>query len=362
MESEMFGQSCCENKYFDVSRRNYLEDYGYAKSKKIDMTLSGTYLYKYPFKRIKKYRLDKYPNSKEKQILINSIRNKFKFFNSNYSVVLGPGSNGLIQNICKIILGKNTNLLTPYLSFGQAEFAANSFGAETRRVYLNDFKIDFDYFEKSIDEETKMIYICNPNNPTGFMLENIEIIDFAKKYPNIYIVIDESNIEFSKKKSLLEEELLPNLIILKSFSKAYGLSNLRIGYLVCDNDLYDEYRKKVTINEFPGISTYYANRAICSDMYEKNVRKINREINFLIYNLKKIGIETFDTFSNTLFTKTIFKREIMGILEKHDISLVPIIDQYNKLHFRIACQTHKINKKFIKELSKIYNIKEYIIE
>ena len=362
MEKEMSGQFYYKNKFFDISNRTYLEDYGYTKSKKIDMTLSGTYLYKYPFKHIKNYRLDKYPNSKENEILIDNIKKKFKLYDDNYSIVLGSGSNGLIQNICKILLDSNSNLLTPYLSFGQAEFAATSFGAETKRVYLDNFNINFNFFEKSIDEKTKLIYICNPNNPTGLIIKNNEILKFASKYPNIYVIIDESNIEFSDEKSLLEDgKLLPNLIVLKSFSKAYGLANLRIGYLVCSKKLYDIYKKKITINEFSGISSYYANKAICSDYYIKNVKKIKKELEFLKKNLEKIGLNTFNTFSNTLFTTTNFKEEFNDILEKHDISLVPVIDQENKLHYRIACQNHKINKLFTKEILKIDNIKDYIL-
>ena len=357
----MFGQSCYKNKYFCISKRTYLEDYGYIKPNKINMTLSGTYLYKYPFRNIKGNNLDKYPNLEEIDTLKSNIRIKFNFYNNGYEIVLGAGTNGLIQNICKILLNGKSNLLTPYLSFGQAEFAATSFGAETRRVYMNNFKIDFDYFEKSLDENTRLIYICNPNNPTGLIIDNKEIIKFAAKNPNIYIMVDESNIEFSNQKSLIQENLLPNIIILKSFSKAYGLSNLRIGYLICSKDFYTLYKSKITINEFSGISCYCANKVICSNMYEKNVEKINKEIYFLKNELNKLGIDTFETFSNTLFTKTTFKNEIFDIIEKHNISIIPVIDQENKNHFRIAIQNHKINKLFIKELYKINNIKKYIL-
>ena len=361
MEKEMCGQYCCKNKYYCISKRNYLDDYAYCMSKDIDMTLSGTYLYKYPFKKIKKYHIDKYPSIKEQQYLINNIRNKFSFYDTKYSIIIGAGSNGLIQNFCKILIKNGDNILIPYLSFGQAEFAANSFGAETRRVYLENFNINLEYFEKSLDKNTKIIYMCNPNNPTGNMLNNEDIFKFAKNYPSIYIIIDESNIEYSDRKSLIEGNILPNLIILKSFSKAYGLANLRIGYAVCNNDIFKENIKHITINEFSGISVYCANKCILSDNYKKNVKKINKEILFLRDELKNMGIEVLNTNTNTLFTKTIFKKELIKKLEEHNISLVPIIDQDDNLHFRIACQNHNINKKFIKELLKIDNVKKFII-
>ena len=136
---------------------------------------------------------------------------------------------------------------------------------------------------------------------------------------------------------------------------------MRIGYAVCNNDIFKEYIKHITINEFSGISVYCANKCILSDNYKKNVKKINKEILFLRDELKNMGIEVLNTNTNTLFTKTIFKKELIKKLEEHNISLVPIIDQDDNLHFRIACQNHNINKKFIKELLKIDNVKKFII-
>lgn len=358
----MSGQLQSKNsKRFCISNKNYREDYAYIKSNKIDMTLSGTYLAKYPFRYIKKYKLDKYPSMEENLKLIKSIREKYKLYNQDYYIILGAGSNGLIQNICKVLLKKGDNIVMPYLSFGQVEYAANSFGTETRKVYLDEYQINLNYIEESIDKNTKLVYICNPNNPTGLLLENDKLKKIAKKYPNVYFMIDESNIEFSNKQSLLETGICKNMIVLKSFSKAYGLSNLRIGYLVCNHTLNELYKDNVTINEFSGISTYYANKVINSNKYKNNVEKIKKEINYLKNELKGVKIKTVDTCSNTLFTDTVFKKEFIEILNQHNISLVPVLDQNDRLHFRIACQKHKINKLFIAELKKIKEIEKYIV-
>lgn len=358
----MFGQlQYKKSDRYCISNKNYRDDYAYVKSNKIDMTLSGTYLAKYPFKYIKKYRLDKYPSEEENLKLITSIKNKYKIYDEKYSIILGAGSNGLIQNICKILLKDGDNMIMPYLSFGQIEYATNSFNAETRKVFLEDYQINLKFIEESIDKNTRLVYICNPNNPTGLLLENRKIKEVVKKYPDIYFMIDESNIEFSGKESLLNMGLCKNMIVLKSFSKAYGLSNLRIGYLVCEHELEKLYKNNVTINEFSGISTYYANKVINSNDYKNNVKKIKKEINYLKKELNNVKIKTLNTFSNTLFTETIFEEEFIKVLNQHDISLVPVWDQNSKLHFRIACQEHKINKLFIDELKRIGNIEKYII-
>lgn len=357
----MYGHSQSENNnIYCISKKTYLDDYSNTNSRKIDMTLSGTYLGKYPFKFIKKYKLDEYPKSKDNAKLITSIKNKFKLYDNNFSIVLGAGSNGLIQNICKILMENGGNLIMPYLSFEQPEYATNSFNAETRKVYLDGYKINLNWVDKAIDKNTKLIYICNPNNPTGQLIENNAIIKIAKKNPKVYFLIDESNIEFSNKKSLLETGICENVIVLKSFSKAYGLANLRIGYLVCNKKIEKLYKENITINEFSGISVNYANKSINSANYKKNIKKINQELNYLKKELENVKIKTLDTYSNTLFTNTTFKKEFINVLERHNISLVPIYDQVGQLHFRIACQRHKTNKLFIKEMKKIENIENYI--
>lgn len=349
-----------KNKYYQVSCKNYNEDYGLKKIYKIDMTLSGTYLAKYPFKNIKVKKFDKYPSFNEISLLINNIIDKYSINKERYSVILGAGTNGLIQNICKILLNNKSNVVLPFLSFSQVEYAANSLGAQTRRAFLDQLKINIKYIEESIDKNTKIVYICNPNNPTGLLVENSIILKLVNKFPNVYFLIDESNIDFSNNKSLIEEKMPSNLIVLKSFSKAYGISNLRIGYLVCDKAFEEIYKRNVTINEISSVAIYCANKSIKSNNYKCNIEKIKNEINYLKKELNNVKIKTVESFSNTLFTETVFDKDFIKILNKHEIFLVPVFDQDENLHFRIAVQEHRINKLFIRELSNIKNIEKYI--
>lgn len=347
-------------KIYCKSKRNYLDDYSHIESRNIDMTLSGKYLYKYPFKFVYKYEYDKYPSSKEINKLIDSIEKKFKVDLTTKAIILGSGTNGLIQNIIKVIFSKEKgDLVTSYLTFNQAEYATSALGSETKRVFLKEnYQISLENVDNSIDKKTKLVYICNPNNPTGLLLKNKDIISFANKHEKIYIIIDESNLEYSDNESIISDSFPSNLIILKGFSKAYGLANMRIGYMVCSKKFRKEYLKLTTVNEFSGLACILADKVINSNYYLKNVVLIKKEREYLKKELEKLDIKTIESNSNTLMTETTFDENFMTELSNNDISVVPVFDEKNKLHIRIAVQDKKTNKKFIYNFKKCLKNKD----
>lgn len=344
-----------KNNYFE-STRNFSDDYANIDSRKIDMTLSGIYLYKYPNFDVDFKQLCMYPSKHDALDLIKIIRKKFNIKNS---IVLGSGTNGILQNIIKITLKKGDNLVTPFYSFNQAEYAATSLGCITRRVKCNDYQIDFNALQKSIDQNTKIIYICNPNNPTGMYVSSKRIIEFANKVDSI-VIVDESGIDFTNKKSVLNYENIPsNLIVLRSFSKAYGLANMRIGYMCCSSEFEKKYVDNTTINEYSGLSISFAIKMLDNyDYVLKNVELINKEKNRIIFQLEKMGIQTIKSDSNTIMSKTIFDEQLINELFNDDISLIKVYDESNKIHFRIAVQDIESNDIFIEKLKKrmvVYN-------
>lgn len=357
----MFTHYYWKNKLYKLSNRDYLCDYSKIKSKKIDMTLSGRYLASYPNIQIPISEFDKYPlltNIKELEELI-----KTKTLTKD-EIIIGSGANGLLQNIIKILFKSKGNLITSFYSFDQAEYAVTSFDGLTKRVYTNNYNLDLNNVIKSIDKKTKMIYICNPNNPTGKFINSKNLIELSRKI-KIPLVVDESGIEFTGKKGILEltKKLPKNLLILRSFSKAYGLANLRIGYLVCSKEFKEIYLKNITTNEYSGISCLIAKNILnSSEKYMKqNINQIIKEKVKMVNRLEEMGIYVVESYSNTIFTKTIFDNKFMKKLEKNNISVVPIYDRNNNLHIRIAIQDRDTNSMFIKKLNEIMKNKELIL-
>ena len=352
----MFIQSLFKNKNYIVSKRNYLSDYAMIESNKIDMTLSGRYLNNYGNLKINIKNFDKYPSQKEIRELENQVK---KDLNIDREILFGAGANGILQNLVKIFFLKKGNLVTPFYTFNQVEFAVTSFGSETYRVYTNNYKIDFSKLKKSINKKTRMIYICNPNNPTGIYEKCEDILHFVNDV-NIPVIVDESSIEFTGKKSLLNYSNLPkNLFVVKSFSKAYGLANFRLGYLVCDKEFKHKYIENITINEFSGLSCIIATELLkkYKENIYQNILEIKKEKKLMIDELNKIGIECILSQSNIIMTKSHFNVNFLELLQKNGVSVVPVYDETNNLHIRIAIQDAKTNKKFINVIKRIMNCK-----
>lgn len=357
----MFIQYYLKNKLYKKSTRNYLNDYSKIESKKIDMTLSGRYLHSYPNIKISIEDFDKYPLIVNIKKLEQMIKNKNL---TDSEIIIGSGANGLLQNIIKILFNKKGNLVTPFYTFDQAEYAVTSFNGFTKRVYTDKYDLNIDNIINSVDKKTRMIYICNPNNPTGRFISSKKILNLVNKL-NIPVVIDESGIEFTKEKSVLEtiKKLPNNLLVLRSFSKAYGLANLRIGYLACNKEFKEKYLENITTNECSGISciiakTILENSDICM---KNNVDKILKEKQIMEEKLEESGVKVLKGNSNTIFTKTYFDYSFLEELEKNNISVVPVYDKNNNLHIRIAVQDMNTNKKFLNVLKKILKNKKIIL-
>ena len=206
--------------------------------------------------------------------------------------------------------------------------------------------ISIDNIIKSVDDDTKMIYLCNPNNPTG-MLINMEDINYIANNVKAYVIVDESAIEFSNNIKKSELDTKNNIIIVKSLSKAYGIANLRVGYMICSEEFKKLYEENITVNEVSGISCLYAKKVLLSNNYKQNVRLIIKERKHIEKNLEKLGFDFYESQSNVLFSKTELNEDIIEKFNKNGISVMFVKDEYEKLHFRIAVQNKKTNNVFV---------------
>lgn len=346
----MYTQSYYKNNNYIISNRNYSDDYANLESLEIDMTMSGKYLTDYPDFSLDLSKLCKYPSHYEIILLEEKLKKRLRI---DKEVIVGSGSNGILHNLVKIFFKDGGNLVTPYLTFNIVEYGVSSLNGYTKRVFMNDLEIDYKRLYDSVDEDTKMIYICNPNNPTNIVCSNQDIIELANKVKCV-VVIDEAGIEFSNQKSLIEEDFPDNVLVVRTFSKAYGLANLRVGYLVCDKETEKIYKENIASNDASGLSCMIAIKALESGKYIDNVKIINKEKEYLIKELEKIGVECYNSQSNTIFTKKIFDNKFIEKLHDNGVSLLPIYDQDNNMKLRIAIQDHNTNKEFIKRFAICY--------
>ncbi len=147
------------------------------------------------------------------------------------NIFLGNGSDEPIDLLIRAFCEPGVdNIVTINPTYGMYQVAADISGVELRKVSLNDnFELDTTKILYATSENTKLIFLCSPNNPTGNSLNKEAILNIVKSF-NGLVIIDEAYIDFAPEKSLLSElENYPNLVILQTFSKAWGMAGIRLG-------------------------------------------------------------------------------------------------------------------------------------
>lgn len=226
--------------------------------------------------------------------------------------VFGTGSDGLIELICKTFIEPGDESIVPYPSFSLYETNVTASNGIAVSVPLNkDFAMDLDAMKKAITDKTKVIWLCNPNNPTGAVYEENEQIDFIKSVrDDILIVIDEAYYEFAlvnsnypNSEALLKEH--KNIIILRTFSKIYGLAALRVGYGMADKSIIasmDKIRAPFNVNSI----AQAASVAALNDktFAEETIAKNEENKLYLYREFEKLGMPYIKSFTNFIMVDT----------------------------------------------------------
>ncbi|MDC1067795.1 histidinol-phosphate transaminase [Candidatus Kapabacteria bacterium] len=278
-------------------------------------------------------------------------------------IVTGHGSDSLIQYIFNAFAEKGDEILTADATFIGTYVNANKFGLTTKKLPLtSDYRFDLPNIAKAISDKTKIIYLANPNNPTGTMFTKKEFDDFIKLVPNnILIVLDEAYWIYAEQNEEYPNGLsydLPNIIVLRTMSKSYGLAGLRIGYAIAREELINYiYRVKLPFepHSLAQIAAIAAlnDKEYLSDTLETNLQSILT----LCDGIDKLNIERTVPAAN--FTMMIFENEAKaksivdgfldnGIITRH----LPMFGLPNAV--RISTGTVPETEKAMSILKKIY--------
>lgn len=159
-------------------------------------------------------------------------------------ITLGNGSENILELIIKSFLPANANAIISEYTFLTIPILIKSYNAKTIVAPTKNFHTDVHAMLKAINDETRMIFLVNPNNPTGTYTNANDLLYFLKSVPShIVIVIDEAYGEYINESDFPNTPLLlkdfPNVIVTRTFSKAYGLANLRLGYAISSVQVAD---------------------------------------------------------------------------------------------------------------------------
>ncbi|MCL7745920.1 histidinol-phosphate transaminase [Halalkalibacter alkaliphilus] len=234
-------------------------------------------------------------------------------------LVFGNGSDEVIQFLCRAFLSPETNTVTADPTFSQYKLNATIEGAEVREVPSVDGVHDLDAMLDAIDENTRIVWVCNPNNPSGTYVDEKAFVSFLERVPShVLVVSDEAYYEYVTASDY--PETLPllkkydNLMVLRTFSKAYGLAALRIGYGVANPaliSLIDPVRPPFNNTTFAHAAAVAAleDDAFISTCVEKNTEALKQfeqfckqhglkyypsQTNFILIDFNRPGDEIFD--------------------------------------------------------------------
>ncbi|HEY4513636.1 MAG TPA: histidinol-phosphate transaminase [Candidatus Paceibacterota bacterium] len=276
---------------------------------------------------------------------------------SEKNIFVGSGSDEIIDLLIRLFVEQDEEIIVLEPTYGMYKVAAEIVGVNVRSLLLKpDFQIDIPNLLSQINSKTKIIFLCSPNNPTGTLVNLEDVETICNNFRGI-VVVDEAYIEFASKSSLVKK--IPdkeNLVILRTFSKAWGLAGIRVGYAVAQ-EVAIEYLNKIKLPyNLNRISSGLAIEVLKNYQKMLDFRKIIlRERKKLADKLNNLGFKVFPSEANFLLVNypnasDIAKKLVVdyGIIIR-DFNSKPLL----KDCVRISVGTPEQNDLLIKSLTKI---------
>ncbi|OWW25211.1 histidinol phosphate aminotransferase [Zobellia sp. OII3] len=208
------------------------------------------------------------------------------------TIMMGPGSSDLLEKTAMVFFQNGGNIVSADPSYMSLIKVAEATGATWKPIKLkDDWSHDLPAMEAAIDADTKLVYICNPNNPTGSMTDHEELIDFCSRVSEkVPIFVDEAYLGFlddaAKKSmvSLINEG--KNVMIARTFSKIQGMAGLRVGYMVAQPETLAIIQKITRGGMGISLPSVYAAMASMDDTeFSNKTRKLNSECREYVYSV-----------------------------------------------------------------------------
>ena len=276
-----------------------------------------------------------------------------------HHIFLGNGSDECIDLLYRAfcVPGKDNVVINPP-TYGMYEVSANINDVEVRRAtLLDDFQLDLVHLETLVDSNTKIIWICSPNNPTANSMNRQDIEVVLNNFPGL-VVIDEAYINFSRHKSFIQElSDYPNLVVLQTMSKAWGLAGLRMGMAFASEAIIDVYNKVKPPYNISQVNQELALRAL------EEVGQVNDMIRQLVAMRGELARDlvalplvqkVYPSDANFLLVKMenargVYERLLEDGIVLRDRSKVELCEGC----LRITVGTEKENQELLKALAKI---------
>lgn len=275
-------------------------------------------------------------------------------------IFIANGSESIIKLLPQVLLETGDEVIIPKLTFPMLEKAVRM---TSGKVVLSDMtkKLDIDLMDikNKITDKTKLIFICNPNNPTGKTIDREFLLGFIRSVKPM-VIVDEANIEFGGESVIKDTNTLDNLIVLRTFSKGFGLAGFRVGFCVAKEEIIQSLRQIGQPFAVAVLSQRAAIAALSDEEFIKQTKTfMEKERVFLTKELRKRGFKVINSQANNLLVK------VTGLFPSSDIFVAKLnklgVSIVNGTSFkflgsgfvRISPKTRSINKKLLKAIDKI---------
>ena len=297
-------------------------------------------------------------------VLKKAIANKFKIDKNR--VILGSGSDQIFEFVCRAFIKKNDEVIVPKYSFIIYRIYSKINGAKIIYAKEKNFTISVQDILSKVTRKTKVVFLANPNNPTGTYIGKKELIHLRKKLrSDILLVVDDAYFEYIKQKNYLSGLKLfsrhKNVLVTRTFSKVYGLAGLRIGWGYASKEIINTLNKIKPPFNVSRPALFAASAAIRDISWlKKEVNHIRKWNKILFKKFKEMKIVTNESKTNFLLLNfdrvNISSQKVFQKLAKAGI-LVRTMQVYGiKNSLRITIGKSKENKKLISILRKILNV------
>ncbi len=275
-------------------------------------------------------------------------------------IILGNGSNELIDIAVKTYIGPGDEAVMATPSFVVYAMSVTAQGGIAKEVPLRDYRHDLEGMLKEITDRTKIVFIANPNNPTGTMNYREEFDSFMKALrEDILVVVDEAYYEYVTESdypdTLRYFKEGRDILILRTFSKAYGLASLRIGYGIAKKEIITEMNRIREPFNTNTIAQIAAEAALKDEEHLKKVIEINEKGKQYLYSeldkIKQIQyLPTQTNFIYIILPESISSKEVFDSLLRQGVIIRPV----GLRQIRVTIGLPEENKTFIESLKKFF--------
>ena len=272
-------------------------------------------------------------------------------------IVLGNGSNDMLELAARAFLTVGDKAVYSDHAFAVYPLATQAVGAVGVSVPAIDYGHDLKaMLQAAVAHHAKLVFIANPNNPTGTFLSAAVLLEFMRALPQqILVVLDEAYNEYLPEENRYDSVAwlkdFPNLIISRTFSKAYGLAGLRVGYAFADAqvaDMMNRVRQPFNVNS---VAQAAAVAALQDEDFVRRTNELNRRgMEQIIAGLRKLGLEYIPSYGNFIAFRIGDGMKMYRRLLELGVIVRPIASYDMPEYLRVSIGTEKENEKFLTAL------------